>query len=51
MARSRLYRNPFLQPNIRLKALAEIYTMHSIQQISFFEINFDFLLERIEKFV
>ena len=28
-ARSRLYRSRLLQPNIRLKALAEIYTMHS----------------------
>ena len=28
-ARSRLYRSQILQVNIRLKALAEIYTMHS----------------------
>ena len=28
-ARSRLYRSQSLQPNIRWKALAEIYTMHS----------------------
>ena len=28
-ARSRLYRRRFLQVNIRWKALAEIYTMHS----------------------
>ena len=28
-ARSRLYRNQILQVNMRLKALAEIYTMHS----------------------
>ena len=28
-ARSRLYRNEILQENMRLKALAEIYTMHS----------------------
>ena len=28
-ARSRLYQNQILQVNIRLKALAEIYTMHS----------------------
>ena len=28
-ARSRLYRNEILQGNMRLKALAEIYTMHS----------------------
>ena len=28
-ARSRLYRHEILQENVRLKALAEIYTMHS----------------------
>ena len=28
-ARSRLYRNEILQENMRLKALGEIYTMHS----------------------
>ena len=28
-ARSRLYRNEILQVNMRSKALAEIYTMHS----------------------
>ena len=28
-ARSRLYRSEILQENMRLKALAEIYTMHS----------------------
>ena len=28
-ARSRLYRSQFLQENMRLKALAEISTMHS----------------------
>ena len=28
-ARSRLYRSQILQVNMRLKALAEIYTMHS----------------------
>ena len=28
-ARSRLYRNEILQVNMRWKALAEIYTMHS----------------------
>ena len=33
-ARSRLSRSQFLQPNIRWKALAEIYTMHSILQLS-----------------
>ena len=31
-ARSRLYRNQILQENMRLKALAEIYTMHSFAQ-------------------
>ena len=29
MARSRLYRGQVLQENMRLKALAEIYTMYS----------------------
>ena len=28
-ARARLYRNEILQENMRLKALAEIFTMHS----------------------
>ena len=32
-ARSRLYRNEILQENVRLKALAEIYTMHSFAQL------------------
>ena len=32
-ARSRLYRDQILQENIRLKALAEIYTMHSFAQL------------------
>ena len=32
-ARSRLYRNEILQVNMRLKALAEIYTMHSFDQL------------------
>ena len=32
-ARSRLYRNELLQVNMRLKALAEIYTMHSFAQL------------------
>ena len=32
-ARSRLYRNQILQENMRLKALAEIYTMHSFAQL------------------
>ena len=31
-ARSRLYRSQILQENMRLKALAEIYTMHSFAQ-------------------
>ena len=31
-AHSRLYRNEVLQVNMRLKALAEIYTMHSFAQ-------------------
>ena len=32
-ARSRLYRSQLLQVNMRLKALAEIYTMHSFAQL------------------
>ena len=32
-ARSRLYRNEILQENMRLKALAEIYTMHSFAEL------------------
>ena len=32
-ARSRLYRGQILQENVRLKALAEIYTMHSFAQL------------------
>ena len=32
-ARSRLYRSQVLQENMRLKALAEIYTMHSSAQL------------------
>ena len=32
-ARSRLYRSQILQVNVRLKALAEIYTMHSFAQL------------------
>ena len=32
-ARSRLYRSQTLQVNLRLKALAEIYTMHSFAQL------------------
>ena len=34
-ARSRLYRRRFLQGNTNLKALAEIYTMHTFAQISY----------------
>ena len=33
LLRSRLYRNEILQVNMRLKALAEIYTMHSFAQL------------------
>ena len=32
-ARSRLYRNEMLQVNMRLKALAEVYTMHSFAPV------------------
>ena len=32
-ARSRLYRSQILQENMRLKALAEIYTMHFFAQL------------------
>ena len=32
-ARSRLYRNEIVQVNMRLKALAEIYTMHSFARL------------------
>ena len=32
-ARSRLYRNQILQVNMRLEALAEIYTVHSFAQL------------------
>ena len=43
-ARSRLYRNEILQVNMRWKALAEIYTMHSfalLQNHIFFENFYD----------
>ena len=33
-ARSRLYRSQFLQENMRWKALAEIYAMHSFAQLA-----------------
>ena len=38
-AHSRLYRGQILQENMRLKALAEIYTMHSFAHLC----NFNFL--------
>ena len=38
-ARSRLYRNVFLQVNTRWKALAEIYTMHSFAPFFNLEIS------------
>ena len=44
-ARSRLYRNEFLQENMHLKALAEIYTMHSFAQLC----NLNFLFEKSQK--
>jgi hypothetical protein len=34
IARSRLYRSRFLQPNFRWKSLAEICTMHSFAPLS-----------------
>ena len=37
-ARSRLYRSRFLQVNMRWKALAEIYTMHSFAPFSMLKI-------------
>ena len=37
-ARSRLYRRQILQANMRWKALAEIYTMHSFEPLS--KLNF-----------
>ena len=44
-ARSRLYRNQILQENMRLKALAEIYTMHSFAQLC----NLNFLLKNCQQ--
>ena len=35
MARSQLYRNQILQENMRWKALADIYTMHSFAPVSY----------------
>ena len=40
-ARSRLYRSQILQVNIRWKALAEIYTMHSFAPLSNLKILVD----------
>ena len=45
-ARSRLYRSQILQVNIRWKALAEIYTMHSFAPIS----NLIFLVKILRNF-
>ena len=44
-ARSRLYRGQILQQNMRLKALAEIYTMHSFAQLC----NLNFLSKFCQK--
>ena len=44
-ARSRLYRSQILQVNIRWKALAEIYTMHSFAPFS--NLNFSVKILRI----
>ena len=44
-ARSRLYRNEILQENMRLKALAEIYTMHSFAQLC----NLNFFVKMLQK--
>ena len=46
MASSRLYQSEILQENMRLKALAEIYTMHSFAQLC----NFIFCQEFAENF-
>ena len=45
--RSRLYRNQILQVNMRLKALAEIYTMHSFSQLC----NLIFFVKNLPKFL
>ena len=45
-ARSRLYRSQILQVNMRLKPLAEIYTMHSFAQLC----NLNFLSNFAKKF-
>ena len=39
-ARSRLYRSRFLQTNMRLKALAEIHSIHTFAQL--FDLKFSF---------
>ena len=44
-ARSRLYRNEILQENMRLKALAEIYKMHSFAPFS----NLNFFVKNRQK--
>ena len=44
-ARSRLHRSQILQVNIRWKALAEIYTMHSFAPFS----NLNLLLQKMLK--
>ena len=45
-ARSRFHRNEILLENMRLKALAEIYTMHSFAQ----RCNLNFLFKNWQKF-
>ena len=45
-ARSRLYRSQMLQVNIRWKALAEIYTMHSFSPFS----NLNFFVKNRQNF-
>ena len=54
-ARSRLYRSQILQVNMRLKALVEIYTMHSFAQLQnhiFFKklVEFAKICENFQKF-
>ena len=54
-ARSRLYRSQILQVNMRLKALVEIYTMHSFAQLQnhiFFKklVQFAKICENFQKF-
>ena len=54
-ARSRLYRSQILQVNMRLKALVEIYTMHSFAQLQnhiFFKklVEFAKIFENFQKF-